>query len=145
VSANARRSRKSTRPIARNSDRTSPEKSGEDGSLLDRNPPMGRPRGVGSIANFNLPKYPRGPTTGEFHPRRNSYETEPLGELVPCAIPSGFNRREPSDRIILQPRQWPTNPSHTTCSVNERRNADELKTFNNWGLFILQWGNEGST
>ena len=126
-------------------DRTSPEKSGEDRSLLDRNPPMGRPRGVGSIANFNLPKYPRGPTTGEFHPRRNSYETEPLGELVPCAIPSGFNRREPSDRIILQPRQWPTNPSRTTCSVNERRNADELKTFNNWGLFIPQWGNEGST
>ena len=46
--------------------------------ILDRNTPMGRPRGVGSIANFNLPKYPCDPATGVFHPRRNSYGREPL-------------------------------------------------------------------
>ena len=75
---------------------TAPDLSGATGPLSDRSSPMDRPRGVGSIANFNLPKYPRGPTTGEIHPRRNSYENEPLSTLVPCAIPSGLiakNRR----------------------------------------------------
>ena len=75
------------RPEFRSSPRISPESTGP---LSDRNSPMDRPSGVGSIANFNLPKYPHGPTTGEIHPRRNSYENEPLSALVPCAIPSSL-------------------------------------------------------
>uniref|UniRef100_A0A8C4R9E5 dynamin GTPase n=1 Tax=Eptatretus burgeri TaxID=7764 RepID=A0A8C4R9E5_EPTBU len=46
--------------------RISPEPTGP---LSDRSSPMDRPRGVESIANFNLPKYPRGPTTREIHPQ----------------------------------------------------------------------------
>ena len=118
------------RPEFRSSPRISPESTGP---LSYRNPPMDRPRGVGSIANFNLPKYPRGPTTGEFHPRRNSYGNEPISALVPCAVPSGLiaeNRRSRLSRYNGHGSGLANLLQHATCSVNERRDANELKTLN---------------
>ena len=48
------------------------------GPLSDRNSPIGRPRGVGSIANFNLPKYPRRPNYRGNSPSTMLVQNEPL-------------------------------------------------------------------
>ena len=92
---------------------------------------------------FNLPKYPRDPTTGVFHPRRNSYGTNRRGEPVPCAIPSGLiaeNRRSKCPPFTANQRL--SNSQHTKCSVNERIDATSWKHLT-IGVFINNNGELG--
>ena len=55
--------------IYRSSPRITPEPTGH---LKDRRSPIGRPRGIGSIANFNIPKCPRRPNYRENSPSAGS-------------------------------------------------------------------------
>ena len=65
--------------IYRSSPRTIPEPTGP---LSDRRSPIGRPRGVGSIANFNLAKYPRHPNYRGNSPSTALVRVEPLACLT---------------------------------------------------------------
>ena len=71
--------------------------------ILDRNTPMGRSRGVGLIANFNLPKYPHDPASGVLHPRRNSYGSEPLKWARSVCVAEQWYRRIPPARLSCDP------------------------------------------
>ena len=62
-------------PNTQNSDRYPRISPKGTGPLQNHESPIIRPRGVGLIANFNIPKYPRGKATGEFTP---STDNEPL-------------------------------------------------------------------
>ena len=107
--------------------------------ILDRNTPMGRPRGVGLIANFNLPNYPRGPATGEFHPRRNSYGNKPLKRARSVCDAERFQSSSSVGPIISLP--WPNGQliphTHDTPSQWQKwtRRAEYIQQ---WGyLFII--------
>ena len=67
--------------------------------ILDRNKLMGRSRGVGLIANFNLHKYPRDPATGVLHYRRNSYGSEPLKRARSVCVAERLYHRIPLARL----------------------------------------------
>ena len=111
--------------------------------ILDRNPPMGRPRGVGLIANFNLPNYPRGPATLEFHPRRNSYGNKPLKRARSVCDAERFQSPSSVGPIISLP--WPNSQliphMHDTPSQWRNDTTSWVHSTNRDIYLYKWWGN----
>ena len=73
--------------------------------ILDRNTPMGRPRGVGSIANFNLPKYPR--DLPKYPREKHLSGSEPLKRARSVCDAERFSNRRIPPRVKY-PGSWIT-------------------------------------
>ena len=106
------------------------------GPLLDRSSPIDRPRGVGSIANFNLPKYPRGSNYRGNSPSTAPVRNEPLSVHVPCAIravssPSSVGPKYP----VTMATAWLIF-QHAAREANEGIDMNELKHFTNGDVYL---------
>ena len=102
--------------------------------LLDRSSPIDRPRGVGSIANFNLPKYPRGPTYRENSPSTAPVRNEPLA----------YSNRVRPERFIAENRRskCPVTAAtawlilqHAARLANGGKDTNELIHFTNGDVY----------
>ena len=60
------------------------DKSESTGPLQDHESPIIRPHGVGLIASFNIPKYPRGKATGGIHTLGRPRAERAVTVLEPC-------------------------------------------------------------
>ena len=113
------------------------------GPLSDRRSPIGRPRGIRSITNFNLPKYPRRPNYWRNSPSEGSARSGPLPSRIQ-AVPRAESTRILPGRLhdfgCNETSQFP----FAVRQTNDRKDKDELG-HSTIGIFILQWGGEGST
>ena len=120
--------------IYRSSPRTTQEPTGP---LSDRRSPIGRPRGVGSIATFNLPKSPRRPNY-----RGNSPSTALVRvELLACPTrvqPERTVAEVPSVRMyIYSGNSLYNSPTRITLS-QLKKHSNELIHLTN--VFIYNGG-----